>query len=342
MTSRFHRRGWWAAAIMAGAFATTSLTIASDAEAFGPKIASQAKANWKVKKEAKAAYVKGKAAMKSGDFAAAAEHFKKADELVPGAAPKYQVAVAFDKLGDPKQAVEAYRAFIASNPGEKYADRVVAAGKRVAELEKQLIGKVSLQVSPPGLTGIAVTVDGNPVEGTELELEPGEHTVIVTADGHAPETQTITVRAGEPVDIPIALQPEQALPPPPPPGEVDDGEETPGMGLRIAGYTTFGITVAAGVVTGVFGGMALGSASDFEEQRTTELADDAESQALIADVFLGITGAAAIATGVLLYFGYTAVDDDGGDGGDEASAAIPKVQPYGGPKGGGAALTWSF
>jgi len=339
MTLRTHRGVWTAA--LAGTLAVSAFTVASDAQAIGPQVLAQNKIPaWKVKKDAKAAYVKGKALMKKGDYAAAAEQFKKADELVPGAAPKYQVAVCYDKLGDAGEAVKAYKNFISSNPGEKYADRVVAAGKRVAELEKQLIGKVSLQITPADLPGLAVTVDGNPAAGTDLELEPGDHTIIVTADGHTTVTQTINVKAGEPVDLPVTLEPEQATPPPPPlPDEIeDDSGSTPGMGLRVAGYVTFGVTVVGGVLTGVFGAMALGSASDFKDTPTTDLADDAENQALLADVFLGVTGAAAIATGLLLYFGYTADDD----GADTANILVPEIQPYGGPKGGGANLTWKF
>lgn len=339
MTLRNHHRGLWTAALVSG-LSLSALTVPGDAQAHGPTILAQAKPAWQVKKEAKNAYVKGKALMKKGDYAAAVEQFEEADSLVPGAAPKYQIAVCYDKLGDAAKAVKAYRNFISSNPGEKYADRVVAAGKRISELERQLVGKVSIKVNPPGLAGVAVTVDGNPAQGTELELEPGEHTVIVTAEGYETVTQTINVEAGEPLDVPVSLEPQVTnIPPPPPPDDVieDEGGSTPGMGLRIAGYTTFGITVVGGVLTGVFGAMALSSSSDFEETPTEELADDAESQALLADVFLGVTGAAAIATGILLYFGYTA-----DDGGDEMSAAIPKIDPYGGPQGGGANLTWTF
>jgi hypothetical protein len=334
------RRGLWMTAL-AGTLTVCAVSVAGDAQALGPQVLAQNKIPaWRIKKDAKAAYVKGKALMKKGDYAAAAEQFEKADELVPGAAPKYQIAVCYDKLGDAQKAVDAYKNFISSNPGEKYADRVVAAGKRVAELQKQLIGKVVLKITPAALPGQAVTVDGEPVEGTELELEPGEHTIIVTADGHTPVTQTVNVQAGEPLDVPITLEPEKAdVPPPPPPEEIeDDGGSTPGMGLRVAGYVTFGITVAGGVLTGVFGAMALSSASEFEESPSTELADDTESQALLSDVFLGVTGAAAIATGLLLYFGYTAEDD----GSDTANVLVPEFQPYGGPQGGGANLTWKF
>lgn len=330
----------WMAAL-AGTFTLSAFTVAGDAQALGPQVLAQNKIPpWRVKKDAKAAYVKGKALMSKGDYAAAAEQFEKADELVPGAAPKYQIAVCYDKLGDAAKAVAAYKNFISSNPGEKYADRVVAAGKRVAELEKQLVGKVTLVITPAALPGQAITVDGNPVEGTELELEPGEHTIIVTADGHTPVTQTVNVQAGEPLDVAVTLQPETAdVPPPPPPEEVDEGGSTPGMGLRVAGYVTFGVTVVGGVLTGVFGAMALSSASDFKDSPSNDLADDTENQALLADVFLGVTGAAAIATGLLLYFGYTA-DDDSGD--TATNVLVPEIQPYGGPQGGGANLTWKF
>ncbi len=324
----------FAAWLVAGAVAVTGGLISDDATAIGPQVASQ---SFKVKQEAQAAYVKGKAAMAKGDYAAALESFRKADSLHPGAAPKYQIAVALDRLNQLEEAIAAYRTFIDSDPGPKYADRVVAAGQRIAELEKLLITKVTLQITPPNLGGLAITVDGNPVQGTEIDVKPGEHTIVVSAPGHVPVTETITARAGEPLAVPITLQPEQAAPPPTVTDTGGDEGGDPGLGLKIAGFSLIGAGVAAGVVSGVFGVMALGSASDFDATPTEELADDAENQAMLSDIFLGVGGALAIGGAICLYFGFTA------EGGDEVVASpMPHLLPYAGPDGAGAAATWRF
>ena len=78
MTLYAHRRGMWMAAL-AGTLTLSAFTVASDAQALGPQVLAQNKIPaWKVKKDAKSAYVKGKALMSKGDYAAAAEQFEKA------------------------------------------------------------------------------------------------------------------------------------------------------------------------------------------------------------------------------------------------------------------------
>jgi len=330
------RRRTHIAAALAAAVSLSGLALASDAQARGFVIAAQSKfpSSWKQKQNAKAAYKKGKAAMTKGDFATALQGFQMADSLHPGAAPKYQIAVCYDKLGQAPEAVAAYRVFIDSKPSGKYADRVVAAGKRIAELEATMVTKVTLQITPANLAGLAVTVDNRPIQGSEVELKAGEHTVVITAPNHLPVTQTITVRQGEPMTLPINLQPQG---PPPSIAPAENETEDPGMGLKIAGFTLVGVGGAGLVAMGIFGGMALGSASDFDADPTTEGADDAESQAMIADIFLGVGGGLLIAGGVLLYLGYSADEDDG-----DFASAVPTLVPWAGPEGAGTMATWSF
>jgi hypothetical protein len=186
---------------------------------------------------------------------------------------------------------------------------------------------------------MSITVDGELIQGTELDLKPGEHTVVVAAPNHVSITEIITVRAGEPLSVPITLIAEATVPIGDDEGG-DVGGDTggdDGMALKIAGFSLVGVGVVAGVVSGVFGVMALGSASDFKETPTVELADDAESQGLLADVFLGVGGAFAIGGAILLYFGFTA-------DGEEAVVAspIPSMQPWAGPNGAGTMATWKF
>jgi tetratricopeptide (TPR) repeat protein len=196
----------YAAWLLAGAVSVGAVATTSDARAVGPTVAQQT--SFKQKQDAQVAFKKGKAAMAKGDYVAALEAFIQADQLHPGAAPKYQIAAAYDHLNKIEEAIAAYRKFIESDPGPKYADRVVAAGTRIAELEKLMIAKVTLQITPANLGGMAITVDGNPIQGTEFEVKPGDHQVVVTAPGHTPVTQTITARAGEPLSFPITLVPE--------------------------------------------------------------------------------------------------------------------------------------
>ena len=319
-------------ALVAIIFAMSATLVAGSALAFGPKVTAQT--SWKDKQEAKKAYKKGKVAMSKGDYKTALEAFQKADQLHPGAAPKYQIAVCYDRLNQIPEAIGAYQTFISSNPSQKYADRVISAGKRIAELETMLKSTITLDITPGNLGGMVVKIDGQEVQGTEHELPAGDHNVEVTAPNHEPVSIMVTVQAGVPQAVPIQMV---VKPPPVPITDPDTGESDPGLGLKIAGFAVAGAGVVGLAVMGVFGGMALGSQSDYEAGPTEELADDTENQALLADVFLGVGGGLVIVGGVLLYLGFTA------EGEDEAIASgVPEIMPYAGPDGAGAAATWTF
>ncbi len=292
-----------------------------------------AQTSFQKQQEAKKAYATGKKKMDGGDYAGAVEDFKAADAAWPGAAPKYNIAVCYDKLGKYAEAVEAYRNFIDSKPDAKYADRVIAADKRIEELKAKLEGTVTLTITPPDLQGLAVMVDGTAVQGTELKLPAGPHTIEVSAPGHQPFSQQVDVQGGQAVSLPITLQPIQTTPEPVEPS--DGGGGGTAQALRIAGFVSLGVGVVGGVLTTVFGVQALGAKSDFDATPTTELADDAEDSALLSDVFLGVTGAFGIAGIILLAAGYTMDDGEGGD-------TAVRVLPMAGPEGGGVALTVKF
>ena len=115
-----------AAVLLSGAVAVTH-AVPAEAQA---KPSGAAKAD--PKEEAKKAYLEGKDKFKAGDYAGALPLFQKADSLYPGAAPKHKAAVCLDKLGRVEDSIGAYRAFIDSNPGEKYAERVKQAQTRIA------------------------------------------------------------------------------------------------------------------------------------------------------------------------------------------------------------------
>lgn len=291
---------------------------------------AQQQPKWKMQKEAKDAYAAGKKKEAAGDYAGALADFLVADEKWPGAAPKYNIAVCHDKLNQYAEAVAAYRTFIDSKPGAKYADRVIAAGKRISELESKLEGTVNVTVTPANLQGMTITVDGAPVAGPAIKLAPGPHTIEVTAPDHAPFSQQVEVTGGATIDLPITLQPAVVAPPPPPPSQ---GMSTAEI-LRISGFVGIGVAVVGGVLVTVFGVQALGNQSDFDATPTAELADDAESNALIADVFVGVTGAFGVAGIILLAAGYSM--DDGN------SESAVRVLPTAGPQGGGIVMTVDF
>jgi hypothetical protein len=195
---------------------------------------------------------------------------------------------------------------------------------------------VKIAVTPADAPGIQVAVDGKPVEGMQFEVPAGAHTVVVTAEGYQPLTEQLNIKGAEERELALTLTVAQAAPPPPPPPEEEEPSE--GGGSDIPAYVTLGIA-GAGVVLGtIFGVMALGAKGDFEDEPTTENADAAERDALIADMSFGVALTFGI-TGIVLLF--TGGDEEPAEA-DATETAKPTFVPYGGPKGGGLAATWRF
>ena len=344
-------------ALLAGALAMTHALPAvaqgqpPPAEKPAPPTAPAKPGAKDVKEQAKDAYKEGQTKFKAGDFAGALEEFKRADQLYPGAAPKEKIAQSYDKLNKPAEAVAAYKAFIDSDPGEKYAESIAAAKKRITELEGTLPAKVMLKVTPERATGVTVKVDGKPVKGTEFELMAGEHTIVVTAPGHQAVTEVVTIKGGETRELAVALPPATTgkKPSPTKPAKPKTPAEEPEEESRsnVPAYVTIGIA-GAGIILGtVFGVQALMKKNDFDEladsgtgtaEELTELADEAERAALIADMSFGVALTFGI-TGAVLLFSNMGDDDEEET---EEKASTPVLAPYAGPTGGGMAATWKF
>lgn len=108
----------------------------------------------------------------------------------------------------------------------------------------------------------------------------------------------------------------------------------------VPAYVTLGIAaVGAGVGT-YFGIKALSAKSDFDDNPTADSADDAERNALFADMLFGVAITLGV-TGVVLL---TSGDDAPAQTGKALPPKKPSmaVAPYVSPKGGGAAARVSF
>jgi hypothetical protein len=150
--------------------------------------------------------------------------------------------------------------------------------KRLDELEKAQPAIVfdAKDASGHDLSAVTVTVDGRPLaerlDGTALQVDPGEHVFVFTAADQPPVTQTFVLKEGDtqrrervvlgpaPVAAPTPPAPLEGAPPPtPPPG----GEESArGMGTqKIVGLVAGGAGVVGIAVGSVFGAMMLSEAS---------------------------------------------------------------------------------
>jgi hypothetical protein len=291
----------------------------------------------KKQEEAVRLYKEGKKLFDEGKFEEALALFQQADTTLPGAAPKLKIAECYDKLNKVPEAIAAYKAFLDSDPGEKFAAHIDPVKQRVEALEATLPSTITITVAPADAKNVSVSVDGAKLVGNKTEVPAGEHTIVVTADGFEPKTEVVTLKGNETREVTVTLAAAvKVAPPPKPKAKPKPKQEEPEERSNVPAYVTLGIA-GAGIVLGtVFGIMALGAKSDFDDEPTTDNADSAERAALIADMSFGVALTFGITGAVLLFSG----------GGDEEAAeetsAVPTFSPYAGPKGGGVGATWKF
>jgi len=297
-------------------------------------------------KQAVAAFKAAQKLFDAKNYAGALESYRKAEGLLPGAKPKFMIAQSLDLGNKPAEAIAAYQAFLDSKPNaKKHQKRIAAATKRIGELKATLPGVVNVTVTP-GKAKATITVDGKAEKNNAcpnsctLELAPGAHKVVVSAEGYESSSHDVTVTAGG--THPVAASLKATAPAAPPatapvapaaePLEEPVADEAEGRS-KVPAYVTLGVAGAGAVLGSVFGVQALGAKSDFDAEPTVDNADKAERSALIADMSFGVALTFGI-TGTVLLFS--------DDGAEEDSAAVPTLTPFAGTKGGGMAATWIF
>lgn len=286
-----------------------------------------------------------------GDFAGAVTSYEEADALFPGAKPKQRIAVCYDKLNKPKEALAAYEKFLADNPDPaKFTNNEIADAKGRVEAIKKTPAKVKVTTDPPAPAGLKLMVDDQAQPGPELSVPPGKHKISATADGFDTATQEIEVAFADTKDVTLALT--KAAPPPvavapapaPAPATTAPKEEKPVEApSKVPAYVTLGLAGAGVVVGTIFGIQALGSKSDFEDDPTTDNADAADRNALIADMSFAVALTFGV-TGTVLLLSSDKADDKAAT--NKTKKQAPKrnfvAAPYATPKGGGAAARFSF
>jgi hypothetical protein len=286
-----------------------------------------------------------------GDYAGAVVLYEEADTLFPGAKPKQRAAASYDKLNKPKEAVAWYEKFLADNPDPaKFTNNEIADAKTRLEALKKTPAKVKVTTDPPAPANLKLMVDDQPQPGPELAVPPGKHKISATADGFDTATQEIEVAFADTKEVTLALT--KAAPPPvaaapvvtPPPATTappkdDKPAEAPS---KVPAYVTLGLAGAGVVVGTIFGIQALGAKSDFEDDPTTDNADSADRNALIADMSFAVALTFGV-TGTVLLLSSDKAEEKAAS---TKKPAAPKrgfmAAPYATPKGGGAAARFTF
>lgn len=323
MAARSRRSACWLLAVTLSSPLLPRVANADSAPASDEASAEQRR------NEAKAKYQQGAEAYSAGHYKDAVDLFLAADHLAPSAPLSFNIARAYEKLGDDSGALRWYRDYVRRNPTAANADSVHALITQLASsLQKKGVQQLTVLSSPPGAT---VTIDDQPLGVTPWtgELSPGPHHALITQRGYVDAAHDFSLSPSEPLDLSVRLQ--QQLEPSAP---VASAQPTPvqnqksvasqpaasrGPKLGLVPWVTLGAGVAAlgGALT--FELLRRSSEQDAKAQLTQlgyqDRLQSEQSRQTSARVFLGIGGALVVAGGVMLLI-------DGGATHHPASAGL--------------------
>lgn len=126
------------------------------------------------------------------EWAQAAQAFEESYQLFPRPNTLFNLGLAHRALGQYLKAIDELERFLQEGtptPAER---------TEVSEALDSMRGRLAHLTVAPSVEGARITVDGNAADpNTDVTLDPGNHVVEVTAQGHVRNAQTITLRQSE-------------------------------------------------------------------------------------------------------------------------------------------------
>jgi hypothetical protein len=231
--------------------------------------------------DARALFQRGQSAYSQGDYESAASLWEQAYGLDPRVGLQFNLSQCYERLGRLEEAARALQTYVdGTDPeDERLPDaraRLLAIRERIARTSVRLEG---------GPDGAVLVVDGEDrgrlPRPDPLMLAPGSHEIRVTSPGYVPFTTTVSVPAGQVVDVGIVMT------------RVPTSGGEPGIAsLALLGGG------AAVLATGlIIGGVALNDAGNVPSPTSSE-ASNARTLAIVSDVLWPI-GSAAIVGGLV-------------------------------------------
>ena len=274
--------------------------------------------------EGKARYERGVEAYSAGRFKDAIDLFLQADALAPSAALSFNIARAYEKIGDDAASLQWYRDFRRRSPEAKNGREV---DKRIRALEAMLAKKgvqqYSVLSSPLGAT---VIVDDQPVGVTPFtgQVAPGKHKLVLSLRGYSDSEQRLELAADRAQDLNVTLVPAPekpveseavSAPPPQPPVVVKPHPVSDHAAHRFGAWPWVSIGVGAAALGGALSfELARRSSERKAEQETTQLGykdqlDRQQTRQTTARVLAAVGGALVVTGGSLLVIDLTSRKD---------------------------------
>ena len=152
----------------------------------------------------------GRAAMKAGDVATACLKLQGSYDLDPAAGTAVNLGDCFAKQGKTGSALLAYRA--ARKLLEAGDPRITPVERQIALLEERT-PRLVIRLDPDAPPGTDAQRDGRDVElGAVLRLNPGTHTIIVTAPERTSRRYSVVLRDGDERDLEVQPGPRSPSP----------------------------------------------------------------------------------------------------------------------------------
>ncbi len=154
---------------------------------------------------------RGVLAFREGRYKDAIDQFLEANRTYPSASTSFNIAKAYEKLGDDAGALSFFRDYLRRDPTATDRDLISA---RIGELEDQLrlhgVQQVTVLSKPDGAT---VVLDGRPVGVTPWtsEILPGFHNLTLQRSGYADKKQSFELQKHRSLEVSGELHPLSKL-----------------------------------------------------------------------------------------------------------------------------------
>jgi len=191
-----------------GRYLLTALLFAARAQAQTPEL-----------DRARATFTEALADQEAGHADVALAKFRRVAEVRDTSQVEYRIGACLEALGQRRRALVAYDRSVRLGRGDAHAEDVVAsANEHIATLASSM-GKLALVTD--SASQLDVRVDGEVISADELHapllLEPGQHTVDVTAAGKKPTHANVVLERAQRINLTVALADDETPSPPLPP-----------------------------------------------------------------------------------------------------------------------------
>jgi tetratricopeptide (TPR) repeat protein len=269
--------------------------------------------------DAKARYEQGVDAYKGGHFKDAVDLFLAADRLSPSAPLSFNIARAYEKLGDDSGALRWYRDYLRRAPNAANANEVATNVARFeARLAKKGVQQLTVLSAPSGAT---VSIDDANVGVTPgtFELTPGQHHVVLLLRGYSDSGSDVELAPDHAQDLTVSLAPapspaaaatrEPGLTQTPQPAPANRSSPPPKSAENHASFGPWPWVVAGAGVAALGGALTFEllreSAENNAKHDATQIQysrdlDTLQSRRTAARVLTGVGGALVVTGGVLL------------------------------------------